>query len=209
MVRAVFLDALGTLVELEPPWKHLTSALGDAVPEQQVEDAFLVEMSYYRDHHEEGYDAASLADLRVRSAEVLSAELGHAVDVATMMDAIRFRAYPDAAPALAELRDRGVHLHCVSNWDCSLPEVLERVELLEHLHGVAVSALDGASKPDPAIFAGPLEAAGCGPQEALHVGDSAEDVDGAAAAGIASLLLDRDGEGQIASLTEIVEHLRR
>ena len=67
----------------------------------------------------------------------------------------------------------------------------------------------GARKPDPAIFAAALELAGCEPAEALHVGDTpAEDAAGAAAAGIPRLLIDRDGDGEIASLAEIEQHLR-
>ncbi len=45
--------------------------------------------------------------------------------------------------------------------------------------------------------------------EALHVGDSDDDVDGARAAGIDVLRIDRAGGGDIASLAEIEEHLRR
>jgi putative hydrolase of the HAD superfamily len=121
-----------------------------------------------------------------------------------MMAAIRFRPYPDAAPALRELRALGLTLISVSNWDVSLPEILERCELLAALHGVVTSAGSGARKPDPAIFAPALELAQCEPAEALHVGDTAEeDVAGASAAGIPVLLLDRDGEGDIASLAEV------
>ena len=97
----------------------------------------------------------------------------------------------------------------VSNWDCSLPEVLKRVGLGELLDGVVSSAMAGARKPDPAIFAPALELAGVGPEEALHVGDThEEDVEGARSAGIRSLLLDRNGGGgDISSLREIREHL--
>ena len=207
VIRAVFLDAFGTLVELEPPWERLSALLGGTIDEERVKAAFLSEMAYYREHHMEGYDAASLADLRRCCATVLSEKLGEMIDDATMMTAIRFRAYPDARPALTELRGQGIYLHCVSNWDCSLTEVLERVELAELLDGVTASAIEGARKPDPAIFAGPLAASGCKPEQAIHVGDSTEDLDGASAAGISSLLIDRQGGGEIASLTEIVEHL--
>jgi len=71
------------------------------------------------------------------------------------------------------------------------------------------SAGAGVRKPDPAIFAPALELAGCRPDEALHVGDTAEeDVAGARAAGIRSLLIDREGGvGDISSLKEISEHL--
>jgi putative hydrolase of the HAD superfamily len=69
---------------------------------------------------------------------------------------------------------------------------------------VVTSAGSGVRKPDPAIFAAALELAGCGADEAVHVGDTvAEDIAGAEAAGIRALLLDRSGGGDIASLTEI------
>src|SRR5215210_4414176 len=115
------------------------------------------EMSYYRDHSHEGRDAASLADLRRRCASLLSEELGREVVVETMMAAIRFRPFPDAAPALAELRELGLRLVCVSNWDVSLPHVLARCGLAEALDGVVTSAEVGVRKPDPAIFAPALE----------------------------------------------------
>jgi putative hydrolase of the HAD superfamily len=206
--RAVFLDALGTLLELEPPWLRLRESLGDEIPEDQIVSAVRAEMAYYRDHSHEGRDRDSLAALRARSAEVLSRELGREVPVETLMDAIRFRAFPDAAPALADLRERGLRLVCVSNWDCALPEVLERCGLAPYVDGTVTSALAGARKPDPAIFAPALKLAGCEPAEALHVGDTAEeDLEAARAAGIPALLIDRGGGADIASLGEIDDHL--
>ncbi|HEX2129349.1 MAG TPA: HAD-IA family hydrolase, partial [Solirubrobacterales bacterium] len=157
----------------------------------------------------EGSTPEALGELRRRCAELLSRKLGHEVSVEPMMAAIRFRAFPDAADALAELRARGLRLVCVSNWDISLPDVLERCGLAGSLDGVLTSAGVGARKPDPAIFTAALELAGCAAAEALHVGDTAaEDVAGAAAAGIPHLLLDRAGGGDIASLMEIGQHLR-
>jgi HAD superfamily hydrolase (TIGR01509 family) len=206
-IRAVFLDALGTLVELEPPWANLAAALGVEADERLV-GAVRAEMAYYREHAHEGRDARSLVELRQRCAAVLSRELGQEVSVETMMAAIRFRAYPDARPALDTLRRRGLALACVSNWDISLPEVLDRCALLDALDGVVSSAAAGARKPDPAIFAPALEIAACAPAEALHVGDTpAEDVVAARSAGIAVLHIERDGHGDIASLTEINQRL--
>jgi putative hydrolase of the HAD superfamily len=209
MVRAVFLDALGTLVELEPPWLSLRDRVPAEVSDELLEEALRAEMAYYRDHAQEGRDEASLADLRERCAAIVSEKLGLEITVEELVDAIRFDAYPDAAPALRELRDGGRRLVAVSNWDCSLPAVLDRVGLGELLDGVISSAAAGARKPNPAIFDPALELAGCAPEEALHVGDTAEeDVEGARAAGITPLLIDRSGNrGDISSLKEIREHL--
>jgi putative hydrolase of the HAD superfamily len=208
--KAVFLDALGTMVELEPPWVGLRAALGDGIPDEPLVAAVRAEMAYYKAHSDEGRDAESLADLRRRCAELLSRELGTEVSTETLVDAIRFTAYPDAAPALRRLREAGMTLVCVSNWDISLEQVLDRCGLAELLDGIVSSAAAGARKPDPAIFAAALELAHCQPGEAIHVGDTAEeDVEGAEAAGIRVLLLDRDGGGDISALEEVAEALWR
>lgn len=209
MTRAVFLDALGTLVELEPPWLSLRDRVPAEVSDERLEEALRAEMAYYRDHAHEGRDEASLADLREGCAAIVSEKLDMEVTADELVEAIRFDAYPDAPPALRELRERGLSLVAVSNWDWSLPAVLARCGLGELLDGAVSSAAAGARKPDPAIFEPALELAGCAPEEALHVGDTPEeDVEGARAAGIRSLLIDRDGNGgDISSLRQIREHL--
>jgi len=206
--KAVFLDALGTLVELEPPWIGLRASLGDAVPEQRLVGAVKAEMAYYKEHSHEGRDEASLGDLRARCAAVLSERLGRRVSAQTLVDSIRFQAYADAAPALAALRDRGLRLVCVSNWDVSLARVLERCGLAAGLDAVVSSAEAGSRKPEPGIFVAALGAAGCEASEALHVGDTPEeDLAGARAAGIRALLIDREGGGDVGSLAEVIDHV--
>jgi putative hydrolase of the HAD superfamily len=112
---------------------------------------------------------------------------------AAMLDAIRFQPYPDAAPALRVLRQRGLRLVVASNWDCSLPEVLERAGLAPLVDGVVASASVGADKPGPAVFRAALEIAGCDASDAVHVGDSpSKDAGGALAAGIRPVLIERD-----------------
>ncbi|MEA2422373.1 MAG: hypothetical protein QOF55_1472, partial [Thermoleophilaceae bacterium] len=71
--------------------------------------------------------------------------------------------------------------------------------------GVVSSASVGANKPAPAVFEAALALAGCGPEDAVHVGDSVEsDVVGAQAAGVRALLIDRDSDGgDIRSLAEL------
>jgi putative hydrolase of the HAD superfamily len=209
MTRAVFLDALGTLVELEPPWVSLRERIPAEVSDERLVAAVRLEMDYYREHAHEGRDPDSLADLRERCATLISRELEVEVTADQLVESVRMSAYPDAVPALTALRERALRLVAVSNWDCSLGTVLERCGLAELLDGAISSAEAGAPKPDPAIFTSALELAGCEPSEALHVGDTREeDVVGARAAGIRVLLLDRgDGDGDISSLAQIEEHL--
>ncbi len=200
--RAVFLDALGTLVELDPPWVPLAAQL--EMETADVAAAVRTEMDFYKEHAHEGRDEESLAALRNRCADILSWELDREVSVETMLAAIKFRAFDDARPALDALRKAGMRLVCVSNWDITLPEVLAECGLGDALDGVVTSAGSGVRKPDPAIFSVALELAGCSADEAIHVGDTvAEDVAGAGAAGIRALHLDRSGGGNISSLAEV------
>lgn len=200
--RAVLLDALGTLVDLDPPWIPLAAQL--EMDPADVAPAVRAEMDFYKEHSHEGKDPESLAALRNRCADILSWELDHEVSVQTMMDAIRFHPFDDVRPALDELRGAGLRLICVSNWDISLPEVLATCDLGDAVDGIVTSAGTGARKPDPAIFTAALELAGCSADEAIHVGDTIEeDVAGAGAAGIRALHLDRQGGGDISSLAEV------
>jgi putative hydrolase of the HAD superfamily len=192
--QAVLLDALGTLLTFEPPAPHLRAALGDAVSEDVAAAAIKAEIAYYRAHLHEGRDAASLADLRRRCAAAMAPVLGFDPGVEVLLAALRFHAYPDAAPALRELRARGLRLVVVSNWDASLHERLEQTGLAPLVDAAVASAEIGHAKPDGAIFAHALELAGAPPDAAVHVGDSPDaDVAGALAAGLRAVLVARDG----------------
>jgi putative hydrolase of the HAD superfamily len=98
-----------------------------------------------------------------------------------------------------------------SNWDCSLPHVLEEAGLASLVDGVVASADVGADKPAAAVFEAALALAGCGPERAVHVGDSTvNDVAGATRAGIRAVLIDRaGGTGDIESLAELPSLLSR
>ncbi len=202
-VRAVLLDALGTLVELQPPGPRLRVRLeelsGIDVGPEAAERAFAAEIGHYLGHHMEGGDREGLERLRDDCAAVMHAALGvHGIERAVvrraMVEALEFRAFPDAAPALRELRSRGLRLVVASNWDCSLPEWLDGAGLGQLVDGVVSSAVIGEAKPAPAVFEAALSLAGVGRTEALHVGDSvANDVAGARAAGIRAVLVDRSG----------------
>jgi len=199
--EAILLDAFGTLVELEPPGPRLRSALralaGVEVSEEAASAAFRAEIAFYLDHHLEGRDATSLEHLRDDCADVIRRSIGAPEQARgavreAMLRSISFSAYPDAAPALDELRGRGVRLVAASNWDCSLPEVLERAGLARRLDAVVSSAGVGAAKPDARLFTAALDAVGAEPGRAIHVGDSvAHDVEGARSAGLRVVLLRR------------------
>ncbi len=109
-------------------------------------------------------------------------------------DAASWRLFPDTVPALARLREAGVELGVVSNFDSRLFAVMRGLGLADSFDTVTISSLAQAAKPSPKIFHLALEKHAADPEEALHVGDSLrDDVEGARKAGLHAVLLDRKG----------------
>ena len=219
--KAVLLDALGTLVALQPPAPQLRRLLAEAgfdVSEERAARAFAAEIEYYLAHHLEGADHHSLYDLRDRCARVLHGALGlpgleHATARRLMLGALEFRPFPEVPGALRELRRRGIRLVVASNWDCSLPDWLAGAGLDGLVDGVVSSAEAGEAKPGRAPFLRALELACAEPAEAVHVGDSpVNDVEGARAAGIRAVLVQRTGRPPagmpaVRSLDELLDRI--
>ena len=211
--RALLLDAFGTLLAVDRPAERLQESLrsrvGMHIDRDRAAAAMRAEIDHYQAHCGRAADAASLEALRRECAAVVTAEAGIEADadtaLAILSDAVVVVAYPDARPALDWARCRGLVTAVVSNGDCSLEALLAGAGL--DVDVVVDSATAGAAKPDPAIFAIALRRLGVDAADALHVGDDeATDGDGARAAGIEVVILDRRGSsapGVVASLDDL------
>ena len=105
-----------------------------------------------------------------------------------------WRLYDDVEESrlLHELKERGVILGVVSNWDSRLEEILANLGIGDLFDFVLASTVVGSAKPDSLIFEEALHLSGVDPEEALHIGDEpATDIAGARAVGIDALLIDR------------------
>ena len=211
MTRAVFLDALGTLVELEPPWISLRDLVPAEIGDEQLVEALRAEMAYYREHAHEGRDEASLADLRERCAALVSERARASRSGSTSWSRrsasppipTPFRRWPRCATA-------GCAWSCVSNWDCSPaagPGAMRARRAARRRRSPrrrpARASPTRRSSPrrwsSPAARRTRRSTSGTRPRRTSP---------GARAAGIRPLLIDRDGGGgDIASLEEIDQHL--
>ena len=206
-VRAVLLDAFGTLVTLDAPAPLLRALvaerLGVQVTEAQAAEALREEVAYYRGHMHEGIDIERVARLHAHCAEVLRAALPPdpalsaaepAVMTGILLDTLRFKVFDEVPRALELLRGAGLRLVVASNWDASLDTVLDRAGLLDLVDGVVNSAMTGYAKPDPRLLQSALLLAGAAANQAVHVGDGfREDVGAAFGAGVRPVLLSRNG----------------
>jgi putative hydrolase of the HAD superfamily len=209
---AVLLDAFGTLFELDQPFERLRTSLRERlaleVDPHAAERAFRAEMAFYQANCHAAGDADGLVRLRRRCGQLLADELGLERPgeqlVPVLADAVCYRVYDDVPPTLRGIAERGLRVGVVSNWDCSLPEVLEAVGL--EVDVVVDSASAKAVKPDPRIFLAALRRLAVEPDRVLHVGDTpAADGNGARAAGIDVRIVDRGGESGNSTITSLQE----
>jgi HAD superfamily hydrolase (TIGR01549 family) len=103
-------------------------------------------------------------------------------------------AEPEAAAALALVRNAGLVAGVVSNSNGTIRRILEGLDLTRHLDFVLDSQEEGLEKPDPRIFERALGRAGVAPGEAAYIGDLySVDVVGARRAGLRAVLMDPGG----------------
>ncbi|HSM13961.1 MAG TPA: HAD-IA family hydrolase [Thermoanaerobaculia bacterium] len=224
MIRAVTLDATHTLIEpldlvgayagvlarhgIEPG----VEALGRAIVDAWAEISAASDPARDRFAHEPGGARAFWRRYLERVCALAGAERPSRFAAAELFDAFAhpelWRVYPDVLPALERLKGSGLRLAVVSNWDERLPALLERLDLARWFDAVVVSAAVGVEKPHPRIFAVALERLGLAADAVVHVGDrQLDDVEGAKGAGLAALRLDRRGDGDLASLDQLIERL--
>ena len=202
MIRAVLLDALGTMLELEQPGPHLADALacrGIRITDEHATQAMWAEIGHYQAHHDRASTREGLSQLRAECARVMLDAVGDPASgldaiegVRVLMESVRFRAYPDTLPALEALRERGLKLAVVSNWDVSLHDALAQTGIAERVDLALSSAEVGSAKPAPGLLLAALKQLGVDPADALMAGDTvAGDVAGAQAAGVRPVLVER------------------
>jgi putative hydrolase of the HAD superfamily len=218
--RAVFFDVGGTLMEVSSSVGEIYASacrrLGASVEGADVQKAFeraWVAMSADVPAGSNRYELAPGGEeawwgrISSMAFDLCAVPAGQRPPIAQLRDVFAqpsaWRVYPEAVESIEALVSAGLRLGVISNWDSRLPALLARLGLDGHFEAVICSAQVGCEKPDRRIFETALRALGVRPDEALHIGDRAEeDYHGARAAGLRALALDRSSNG--AALREAV-----
>jgi phosphoserine phosphatase len=123
--------------------------------------------------------------------EALAAELGERFGVERRR---LCETFADAPAALDALRGDHAMALVTNGASCLQREKLAASGLADRFDAIVVSGDLGRGKPDPAIFVHAVRALGGEPGDAVMVGDNlAKDIDGALAAGLRAVWLNRDG----------------
>jgi len=210
MLRAVFFDVGNTLLYPYPSvsevCRQVLAEAGHVRDASAIDEILPLVDEYYEDRYREDdtfwTDEAETSAVWVGMYGLLCRRLGieaEAEELARRVyeefgDAGRWRAYDDVIPAFVRLRERGLSLGIISNWDSRLRGIVVGLGLGEYVDAVVCSADVGLHKPDPRIFELACEQLGVDPAEAAHVGDHHyADVVGARAVGMTPVLIDRHG----------------
>jgi putative hydrolase of the HAD superfamily len=119
---------------------------------------------------------------------------------------LRHEVFDDVVAALDEL-SKSAAFALITNGASDLQrEKLEASELGDRFAAVVVSGEFGIGKPDPTIFEHALAQLGAEKQDAVMIGDSVDrDVDGAVAAGLQGVWINRFGEQRPEGRSDLVE----
>ncbi len=111
--------------------------------------------------------------------------------------------YPEVGETLSTLKERGLMLGVISNFDSRLAVILDGLGAGPCFDQICISSRIGYAKPARHIFQAALDRHAVAASEAVHVGDSEEnDYYGALHAGLKAILVDRgDGTGSNPPLT--------
>ncbi len=131
----------------------------------------------------------------------------HAPAIRDLMGPKAFVAFGESLEVLRALKETGLRLGVISDWQNGLTHFCHELGLGPYLEVVVASGEVGYQKPDPRLFQVAQERMKIAAPEILHVGDRLEDVEGAEAAGFSVVLLSRGGEPAAAGVP-IVKNLR-
>jgi len=222
-VRCIAFDAAGTLIEPFPgiaeAYERFGRRHGSRLTTEEIEAGF--RQSFRKHFRPAGPNMPTdeAADKRrwrqtvnevlhdVESADRCFEELYEHFATSTA-----WRVFDDVAATISALADRGFRIVIASNFDGRLHQVCERIPCLAGYPRM-ISTEIGFNKPAARFFEHIVSSTDLMPQQVLMVGDDqTNDVDGAVAAGLQAIWLNRDASNDvptdsIGSLLDLVEIL--
>jgi putative hydrolase of the HAD superfamily len=203
-VRAVFFDAVGTLIHPDPPaavvYAEAGHRHGSRLLVDDIRPRFTVAFA-----REEALDCANNLQTseereRRRWRTIVASVLDDVTGDACFAELYEHFSRPPAwrceagtAALLEALAGRGYVLGLASNYDQRLRQVVEGMPELRPVRRLVISSEVGWRKPAAAFFTAAAASVGLPAQQVLFVGDDrANDFDGARAAGCQAVLFDPD-----------------
>jgi putative hydrolase of the HAD superfamily len=219
MLRAIYFDAVGTLIHPQPSaaavYAEVGARHGSAYRREQIGQrfaaAFQKQESLDRQQGWKTSEAREHERWRDIVAEVLDDVRDPAACFAELYEHFArpdvWICEPGATKLLATLQREGYVLGLASNYDHRLHAVVAGLTPLRGIQQIVISSEIGWRKPARGFFDALIRQASAPAEQILYVGDDrVNDYDGARAAGLQAVLVDPTGQtaqGTICSLAEL------
>jgi putative hydrolase of the HAD superfamily len=214
MIRCIAFDAVGTLVEPAPPvavaYRDVGLRYGSQLTLDEVRGRFRAAFSA-TERSAPGSGSASPNRDPLATSEAIERERWRTI-VASVLDDVSdpelcfqelwnhfarpaaWRCYPEVGETIDRLERAGVRLAIASNFDSRLHTVCDGLPPLDRVELRIVSSEAGWRKPSSRFFEALAEAASCGRDEIVVVGDDLDnDFNGAVEAGMRAVWVQRGG----------------
>lgn len=222
-IRAVFFDAVGTVIFPEPSpfviYAQAASDSGLSLPIEVIRERYIAAFRDEEDRDRQAGGVTSEARERERWRTIVTTALQGTRDPDACFERLwahyarpeAWRLNADAIRLFAHLATRGIAMGLASNLDSRLRAVVDGLAGLAPLRTrLAISSEVGHRKPSRRFFESLVQMSALTAGEILYVGDDLEnDYDGARAAGLHAILLDEDDrhphvEHRVRSLAELI-----
>ena len=203
-----YLDSVGIQ---HKPWQH-----------QFLYDVFQSHAQEYAPHASSEAKHAYYISLARRVLECVAlspaedAATQHATKIWELIGPSSLELYPEVHDTLLGLRRAGYRLALISNWQCGLGHFCVELGIGHTFDHILASAELGHAKPAREIFDEATRRLGVAASETLLVGDSREDdFEGARAAGLNAVLIDRErtppdtAATSVRTLSEVADFVAR
>jgi putative hydrolase of the HAD superfamily len=220
MIRAVYFDAVGTLIHPAPGAAEVYADVGrrrgSRYLAEEIRQRFTVAYQWQETlDRAQAWKTSEMREWR-RWHDIVADVLDDVRDVNICFSELylhfakaqAWEVAADAQTVLTDLERRGYVLGIASNYDSRLREAVAGVEPLKSIDRLVISSEVGWRKPAPAFFEAICRQAGAPPEAILYVGDErVNDVEAAQAAGLRAVLVDRNnastGADHIRQLSEL------
>ena len=205
--KGIFFDLYGTLLiynDNSKAWADWISTFYDCFQDhglKQSKELFTMKCDGFfgRDEPSDLSDGLTIYERRIQrlcrelSLELDNKELNYIAN-SCLNEWVKYTSLdPLTIPILSKFK-KTKKIALISNFDYPphIYSVLNKMNIYEYFDSIVISGEVGIKKPDPSIFSFALKQTGLRNDEVVYIGDAPEDIQGARAAGIYPILIQRN-----------------
>jgi len=206
VIKNIFFDLGNTLIDMSVTHKATYFGLKSGLPDELVTDELISkwERESYKifDYYYKKGEFYTIKSLQVMGLKSVLLEYGINLSDRKLVDIVskcwrylikNCLVYEDVIPTLFQLVQDGYELGLITDGDEEdVIRILKKHNLNNMFRTKIISSVVKRYKPDILLFERALEKVQCVPEEAIYVGDSVKDINGAKKLGLFTVVINRN-----------------